>query len=238
LSGGLTGLRRVAEEKANRWGTKAGPRLTFRKAGDSAVVRFLEQGDDVKWAWFHELPKRQGQQWGDKEVCLNTKDDGTPCPGCERRLKRSVQGFINVIERDAIVWEEDADGKIKTNDNGEWIDSGRREDRVKYFRSGIKAFQELDGIDATYKGLMSRDFRITRKAGEFVEYSIHPVDPDGGPQPMSDRDRELEKQKADLAQLVTPRPYDQWGTGDSGDAGGVAPQQAGSVNPFLKPRSE
>lgn len=241
MSKGFEGIREAASDiRARREAGGGGwvERFKLPNDGDTADVRFLEQGEDVAWCWVHQLPVREGQNYGDNEVCLNTRNDGTPCPGCEKGHRRLVNGFINLIHRDAPVWRRE-DGRLVKTQAGELIKDGER-DQVKVWRGGITLFEELDGIDATYKGLMSRDFRVTRRGIKLnTKYTIVPVDPDGGPQPMSDADRKLAESKHDLTPMVTPPPYDEWGKPRDGGQG--QQQQQGQpvadVNPFLRPRS-
>lgn len=252
MAGGIGGIREaVADIEARKAaGASGGAWVQWLKLkpGESATIRFLEQGDDVNWCWMHQLPPRGDQKYGDNEPCLNTRNDGTPCPGCERGLRRIVNGFVNVIWRDGPVWASEevdsgkGDGKkwkkLKKSPSGDLI-LDHREDILAVWKGGITVFEELDGIDVTYKGLMSRDFKVTRRGeGLNTKYSIVPADPDGGPQPMSEKDKELYGKKPDLTPYVTPAPYDEWGQGNqrqaSTDSGGVSQEEAGSINPFMR----
>lgn len=243
---GLSGIREAAAEIAARR-ESMGPWINWLKIpnGQSVRVRFLEQGDDVEWCWVHQTPAKAGQKYGDNEVCLNQDDDGTPCPGCERmdgtNYRRIINGFINVIYRNAPVWEVNENGRMPRGpDNKVIYNKVAEKDQIFVWKGGKVVFEELDGKDATYRGLMSRDFVITRR-GEALDtkYTIEPADPDAGPQPMSDADKKLVEEKYDLKQFTTPPPYDEWGQartsqpeGERGDADGSA------INPFLARRSE
>src|ERR1041385_2308168 len=108
--GTVKGAKEDIEQRKNSGG--GGGNFYFRlKPEETAVVRFLEQDDDVAWAWVHELPKEPGQQVGKKVVCRNQDENGNfngdDCPGCENNYKRTFQGAINLIWRNAPILKRD-----------------------------------------------------------------------------------------------------------------------------------
>lgn len=241
---GFEGVQRAMQniEARKAAGGGIGPQPTYFKlpnSGDSAIVRFLEQGDEVSWCWTHSIPPRGNQKFGDDVPCRDQEGTGTPCPGCEQGLYKSFKGFINLIWRDGPVYKRNDQGWLEKDGNNRPIVVSRR-DTIALWEAGIMVFDELNGLDATYKGLSSRDFKVTRRGeGLNTRYNIVPADPDAGPQPMSDADRELAKTKMDLNELTTPPAYENWG------AGGVSSSQTTSetfkppvtdVNPFLARR--
>lgn len=236
---GMQGVREAIqdiERRKSQGGTGDG-RLWFKlpRDGDSAVVRFLEQGEDVNWAWMHELPPRQGQNWGDTIPCRDQNMTGEPCPGCQQGKPRTFEGYINLIWRDAPVFKKDAEGNFEKDGNGRKIVVGTK-DQVAVWNSGPTVFEELDGKDVTYKGLMSRDFRVTRRGIQFnTRYVIEPANPDQGPTEMSAADKELAANKYDLTGDVTPPPFEEWGQGggtQQQNDGVTTPNQA---SPFSRP---
>jgi hypothetical protein len=243
---GLSGIRDAAAEIEARKQAGGSGWTRWLKVQENAEVqvRFLEQGDDVEWCWMHQLPAKEGQSYGDNEPCINTNDDGQACPGCERGLRRVVNGFINVIYRNAPVWEEDAEGKLPRKDGKPVYNKIAEKDQVFVWKGGVTVFEELDGIDATYRGLCSRDFTIKRKGtGLSTKYTIQPVmDSEGNSNmvPMTDADKALEKY--DLKQFTTPAPYDEWGQGRARkpaaetDGNGQAPGSGADLNPFMRDR--
>jgi hypothetical protein len=72
------------------------------KDGEMARVRFLEQGDDITWAYCHRAPV-SGSKWPQELICLDQEDEGAPCPICSSEdqevRKRSKKGYLNVIWR-------------------------------------------------------------------------------------------------------------------------------------------
>jgi hypothetical protein len=234
---GMQGVREAVRDIEARKAASGGGgfRKWFKLAdGESAVVRFLEQGEDVKWAWCHEV-EVPGKTWKMPVPCRDQDEHGEPtgdaCPGCEDAAKRKFQGWINVIWRDAPKYKKDKDGKFMKN--GKDLVPDGNEDQVAAWQSGITVFEELDGKDVTYKGLMSRDFKVKRRgSGMNTTYSIEPADPDGGPKEMSAKDKKLVEEKYDFTPDVTPQPYDSWGKQEQAEQESRAiPADA---SPFLK----
>ncbi len=173
--------------------------------GDSAVVRFLEQGDEVYSYWYHDFSTYDARTgWQTKVPCLDQDDEGTPCPGCDAELKRSFQGLINVIWRDAPKFKRDEDGKV-IKKNNELVIEGY-EDQVAVWRGGITLFSRvLARKDVNFKGLSTRDFEVTREgSGLKTTYSVEPVLVDGESKnvPMTAADKKLAKEVYDLEKLA------------------------------------
>jgi hypothetical protein len=182
--------RDIEERKAAAQDGDFPQRVYFKlEPGKSADVRFLEQGDQVQWAWVHPLDPDNFMS--NKVVCRDQDEegrrDGTDCPGCERDLPRKFRGVINLINRE-------------TNQVETWI-------------AGPTIFVDiLDDLDSTYKGLSSRDFKVKRRgSGRDTTYSILPADPEGGSEPLSKSDEKLIEEKPDLSWFVTPPSYEEWG---------------------------
>lgn len=207
------------------------------KPGSPQVVRFLEEGEDVVWAYAGKVDRftKAGRPYSQYIVTRDQKNEGdTPCPIRERGLSVSARVWLNVIWRNAPIY-----GK---NDRG-WTDYNNivgHEDQLAIWEFGQQVAQTLYGIDNNYKGLMSRDFLVTpQDVGGFRQYSILPVDPDGGPQPMSDADKALASGKPDLRQLkATPKSYEDIILALDGGApqssSQSSPSTPGEVNPFAK----
>lgn len=242
-----TGFRGVRDMSAELSARKASfvPRnyIYFKlpNDGDSAVVRFLEQGDNIHWCRAAQLLPAPGRQYGEWEPILDQEQNGTSCPLVDAGLKVSFRGYINLIWRGAPVFKKGDDNRLVKVD-GNYVQIGVK-DQLALWAGGITLFDELDGKDATYRGLCSRDFKVTRRgSGMNTRYSIEPSDPDAGPQPMSPDDISLMQQKPDLKPFVTPKSYEDLltlarGGTPAGQGGGQTVQQAQEFNPFLQQRS-
>lgn len=242
MARGFEGVRGASQDIQDRKNSGGGGGKLFFKLtdGDSAVVRFLEQGDDVKWAWVHELPPAGNRPVGDKIPCRAYDDEGRftgeDCPGCEKQLKRTFQGAINLIWRNAPVFKRDENKRL-VKENGAVVVVGES-DQIGVWVSGITVFDDLSETDSTYKGLCSRDFKITRRGSALnTKYSINPADPDGGPKPMSAADNTLALEKYDLISYVEAPSYDTWGKAKtntaSGSGGTTTPAD---TSPFMRNR--
>jgi len=218
----------------------------LKNDGDTAVVRFLEQDKDVKWCWMHEVPK-EGAQWGDEIPCRDQKRTGQErCPGCEQGLDRSFTGYINLIWRDAPMLQRDGDGRPVRDGSNQYVIAGT-EDQLAVWEAGITIFEILDSKNTAFKGLTSRDFRITRRGrarDPKTRYDIEPMlDNDGNsmPVPMTDADKKLAADKPDLKLWVTPPSYESWSKEGYWESSGWStpgngqPQQKASpdVAPFM-----
>ena len=189
--------------------------------GQTARVRFLEQGDEICYAQTHRIKNQYG---GFSDVlCLDQMDDGVPCPACQSDnfdiRKRSTKGYVNVI------WRGTADEGFvrapvyKMNDKGfpeRDPNSKKRivvgfEDSVFLWKCSKTILEQVFLKDAAYKGIMSRDFVVSRKGSEMnnTVYAIEPAVIDGGPEPMNVADATISSKKFDVVSLSTPGSYDE-----------------------------
>jgi hypothetical protein len=179
------------------------------KGGTFAVVRFLEQGNDLTFADVHRIPV--GRRWPADFICLDTNDDGTPCPACQSEnndiRRRTTKGFLNLIWREGPVYERNDFGTPKKNGTDPIITG--RADGVFLWKCSGTVYQELVEKDSKYKGLMSRDFEIKRvgTTKDDTKYFIDPADVDGGQQPMTIADQALAEKKYNLIELTTPLSF-------------------------------
>lgn len=182
------------------------PYLRFKLPGDgdSAIVRFLEQGEEVYSYWYHDFSHVDKQNgWKTKVPCLDQDDKGVPCPGCREDLPRKFEGLINVIWRNAPVFKKDDDDKLVKDKSGDYIVIDNK-DQVAVWRGGIELFSKvLKRKDLTYKGLGTRDFEITREGLKLdTTYAVEPADVDAGASDLSDEDKTLAEDKYDLEEIA------------------------------------
>ena len=226
-----------AELEARRTSGPGAGALWFRlKAGDEAVVRFLEQDDDVACCQCHEVPV-EGRQWGRDVACLDQDRDGTPCPGCERDLPRRFKGWLNLVWFDAPIFKRDGDNRIVKDRLNDPVVIGNKP-QVALWSSGIRLFEELEEINANWKGLTSRRFKVKRKgSGLDTRYVIVPEDIDSGVQAFTEEENTLAKDKIDLNEFITPTSYEDFlkalGQGTPANGQQQAPAQ---TNPFMRSR--
>lgn len=235
---GFSGVRQVSADVEARRGSGGLNALWFRlDDGESAVVRFLEEGDGIFWCHMHEVPV-ENRSFGRDVGCCNQDDDGTACPGCEQGLPRRFKGFINLIWDEAPVFKRDSEGKMIKEDGQATIVGHKPQ--VAVWGSGIRVFDELDEVDGSFRGLRSRHFKVKRKGVKLsTKYTIKPADPDSGPQPFTAEEKKLEEGKYDLNQFIKPPSYAEFQKelgGSSGGSrnGGGASEPERPRNPFMR----
>lgn len=227
---------------------------TWLKEGEAKIFRFCEQGPDLHNFAVHPYKIRTKKGIGTRNfVCLNDKEDGTACPGCEG-LDRKIRGVYNVIERDRPMLRKGQDGKAVRDGQGNFIVDGHQ-DAVVIWDVGSITAEAVRQLDGDWKGLMSRDFKVSRNSGSsFQPYVFTPVMNDAGDAvatPMSEADLQLVQQKHDLEEVWAPPTYQEAARlvaqsnavqGAPQQGGGQAPQQQTSqgeqpvqepVNPYL-----
>jgi len=174
--------------------------------GESAVVRFLEQGDEIAWAYVYQLPPAPNRKFGNYEPSLDQDNDGTPCPFKENLTgSPKIRAYLNLIWRDAPDYQKDEKGFNVKDASGKLIQSGVA-DRVVLWEVGQKVLQQISALDADLKGLSSRDFKIIR-AGEGLQtsYTVYPI---GDVAPLSKNDKALAEEKYDLNEFIVPKSYE------------------------------
>lgn len=243
---GFSGVRRASAEveaKRGQGGPGAGVLFFKLKSGDETEVRFLEQDDDIAYAMCHEVPV-EGRNWGRDVPCLDQDQEGTACPGCEQGLPTRFKGYINLIWFDAPVYKRDSDGKMVKDRTNDPVILDRKP-QVALWTSGIRLFEDLDEVNANFKGLRSRRFKVKRQGeGLNTKYRINPVDVDSGPQEFSAQEKELDENKNDLTPFIQPGTYEDFlkamgqapasvGHNGNGDSGGASSPRA---NPFMRNR--
>ena len=84
---GLKKIEQIAAEAKKRsdaYNSGEGmQRALVLQKGQTAKGRFLEEGDGIWYLYTHELPKKPGQNFGDRVLCLDQDHVGKPSPGCE-----------------------------------------------------------------------------------------------------------------------------------------------------------
>jgi hypothetical protein len=131
-------------------------------------------------------------------------------------MSRSTKGYLNVIWRGtedegntrAPIYKRNDKGSPEKNPRGEKVVTGF-EDGVFLWKCSKTVFEQIIDKDKKYKGLMSRDFLVTRQGAglENTKYFIEPAVIDGGPESMTIADQNIAKNKFDIVSLTTPGSY-------------------------------
>lgn len=239
---GLSKIKEMNAESAARRAAyeEGGPGVRFLSLGPKSVmranVRFLEQGEDVFFLYIHQLPRKPGQQFGDKTPCLDQDNTGAGCPGCERGEYRSYVVLINCIWFDAPKLVRDAKGKAQKDGNGRWMTDGT-ETCVAVWERGPTEGDRLTHLDAQYNGLTNWIWTITREGTgkDDTKYHIDPANPTGGPTVPSPAEVELASKKYDLANVKRAMSYADMARAYSGGGAPGLPAGAPATPPQTAP---
>lgn len=224
--------------------------------GEEVTVRFLigdkeeERERDWKLAWVHRSVPRQarsGKRYWSDVPCLDQQGNGdVPCPGCElneqddEKARRSQMFFVNVIWRDAPVFERDENGKVKRDDDNNAVIE-KYEDTVAWWSKGYNVAKTLNKLDEKYGGINSRDFTIKREGTEFeTTYDIDPLTDKSGnlvkKSGLSAADKKLAADRADLNELIQPPAYEDFFL--SAGAAAANKEEDGEEKPSRKPSKD
>lgn len=249
---GLSKIKQIAAESAARQKAydEAGPGVRFFSVDDgkTAKARFLEQGEDVWYVWTHQLPKQQGQKFGDSVMCLDQDNENKACPGCSRQVGRSARVLINVIWYGAPKFDREPGkdgnvGKIKKDQSGNPIIIGA-EDCVAVWNASQTVGGRLEHLDSKYRdeagGLTGCVFDVTRQGTDKQTSYMIDLDKIAAP---NEQEFALYKTKGDpraaMRQLSfgdMERAYSGGGVGPNVQAG-QAPQEGMENNAFANAAS-
>ncbi len=135
---------------------------------NEAIVRFLQQHDDINWVRQWRTETKPGHLYGEKLNCIDQFEDGTPDPGFELGMKSSWSGFIPLIWRNAVQYQKDAQGRRIKDGNGNFVIAGYA-DTVALWEHPWSIYDLLKSVDDDYRGLMSRDFKIKRIGAKGIQ---------------------------------------------------------------------
>lgn len=189
--------------------------------GQTARLRFLEQGENLTYALTHRVRNSYGGY--SDIICLDQEDEGTPCPACMSDSldirKRNTKGFLNVLWRGTDESSYARAPLYKLSDKGyaEKDPNTKKkiiigfEDGVFLWKCSKTVWEMIIDKEKAYKGIMSRDFIISRKGAqkEDTKYAIEQAVIDGGPEPMTVVDQNLAQGKFDVVKLTTPGTFEE-----------------------------
>ena len=166
--GGLGNVANNLKQTANRWKR---PEWVKFEDGETKVVRLVDVGSDFRDGWVHQVDFEGGKSrkaFTKDVMCLDQKNDGTPCPGCRDDLERRFKFWARVIEREADV----------VNDSGKV--TGYK-DQIKILSGGKRLAQALEK-KAVRKNIGMRDIEIEREGqGWDTDYTVEWVDEEDSP---------------------------------------------------------
>lgn len=138
---GLGAIKEHIDKTTSQFNTKW---FSLKNDGDEAWVRFLEDPDNIRSAYFHTL--KVGERFK-SVLCLDNQDGPGDCPLCARGERRSFQAFILVYD-----CEEKA---------------------VKVWRAGTRVVQTFMKLLEEYGDIREFPCKITRSGrGTSTTYQI------------------------------------------------------------------
>lgn len=216
---GLDKIKQNADQAAKRQadfdsGASEFKRYMMLKNGDTARVRFLEEGASVWFVHTHELPKKPGQQFADKILCAdqalsdveaNTYADGSrACYACQMGVKRGTKVLINLIRFDEPKLTRDAQGGAVKDAAGNYVFDGT-EPALLIWDCSQTLGGRLAYLESVH-GPLSHHICTVHKTGDKNNmYMVDIVEPNKSPEPW---EHALLQQKIDppkAIQLASPK---------------------------------
>jgi hypothetical protein len=207
---GLSKIKASAQENAARRAAyeAGGPghrKLILVDDGESAKVRFLEQGEEVWSVYCHKLPPPPGRNWGDTIQCLDQDNEGKPCPACMRQIGRFERVVINVIWFNAPKFkrepaEQGKLGKLVKDNDGNPIMIGT-EDVIATWETSVKNGGRLEMLDTKHGGLTHGIYSVTRQGAKGSKETEYHIDFEEIKEPTA-AEVELVKSKPDPREII------------------------------------
>lgn len=190
--------------------------FSLKNDRDQAVVRFLNQHEEIEWVRQWRLHPDARHPYGEKVPCVDQLENGTQDPGYALNLRTTWTGFLPLIWRNAPVYLRDATGKLILDGANNKQITGYQ-DQVALWEHSYPVYDVLRETESDYRGLMSRDFVVTRigvAKSNKVTYKIIPYpDPSAPPTAMSQQDTYLaQTQMIDIAALAYVPTYEELAT--------------------------
>lgn len=189
--------------------------FSLKNDREEAVVRFLVQHEEIPWMRQWKTDPKPGFPWGEKLPCVDQHEEGLPDPGFELGMKSTWTGYLQLIWRNAIAFQRDAQGRVIKDGNGNPVIAGY-EDTISLWEVSWNIYDMLRNVEADYQGLMSRDFIVRRNGARGdtkTTYDVRPAVIDGGPTPFSQADQQLfQTQQIDLSPFLKIPTYEELAT--------------------------
>jgi hypothetical protein len=176
------------------------------KKGETAKGRFLEEGEGLWYLYTHELPKKPGQTFGDRVLCLDQEGEGKDCPGCSLEgVSRTARVIVNFLRYDEPKLRRDEKGKAVKDQQGNYVFDGVEPQVVVWNApqsvGGRLAYLEAQnsGGDDSH-GLTNHVCTIHRTQDNQNPWMIDVVDRDRPPEPF---ERKLFESKTEPDKAIT-----------------------------------
>ena len=179
-------------------GNFSGSRFLHWEDGESKLIRFLTDTDDIVTVYLHEMVKGHN----DKNYTLVCrKEFDKDCELCATEAKRREKSYGIAVERE----EVREDGTLKGYRDVK-TDSG--EPSVQVIAMGHKNFWSKFHVAAERFGtLCDRDYDVLRRGKSMdTDYHAFPLDP----LPIENFDKKYEEFKPDVEKMLERMASDEW----------------------------
>lgn len=209
---GFAGAQKAGQRNNSVFRQKPRGVTYFRLAANQeAVVRFLQESEDIEWLRQWKMAPNSLFPFGEKIPCVDQFEDGTPDPGYAANLKSTFTAYPIMVWRNAPVYQRTPDGQLVKDPNGNKVITGYA-DQVAVWECSFAIYETLKQTAADYGGLMSRDFKVKRTGSQAKDTRYHfaPAVIDGGPMPMTQNDMQLAAtQRPNLGDYLRVPTYDE-----------------------------
>lgn len=179
----------------------------LKNHNESAVIRFVQNHDDIEWARKWKLPPNSQFRYGEEVNCVDQFDDGTPDPGFAANLRSTWKAYPLLIWRNAPVYAKDAQGNFLKDGNGNRQITGYA-DQLAVWECSNKVYTTLQSIEGSIRGLANQDLKVTRIGTD--QNTVYNFFPEGMPGPLSPADQMVvTQQRIDVSPFVKIPTFDE-----------------------------
>lgn len=216
-------------------------RALVLQENQTARGRFLEEGEFITYLYTHELPKKPGQRFGDRVLCLDQAltaeaqatyvEGSTPCKGCElENVSRTPRVVINFIRYDEPKLRRGPDNKPVKDQMGNYIFDGV-EPQLVVWNAPQSVGGRLSFLESQHGGLTNHVVTIHRTTDNKNPWMIDVVEKNVAPQEFERKlfSEKVEPEKA--IRLLGKRSIPLMSYGDMARAYGIGGFAEGATTP-------
>ncbi len=206
---GVDAIKKAQKEVEKKMQGTSGTNFYLKSDGDSALIRFLIDGDELIAGQFHRASKtssRTGTTYWEEILCTGEND----CPYCNSNDPNEIAtsfrfvAWIYVYEKRHDEQLDDAWEATEVNGDMKFIE---KIDKPMILRHGYNLSIVITGIYTKYGSLIDRDFEIAR-IGEGLQtrYSILPEEKVPMSKEVEKVRKSIGKELDSLEDLVMAKP--------------------------------
>jgi hypothetical protein len=201
---GIDAIKKAQKEVEKKMKGTGGDNFYLKSDGDSALIRFLTNGDELIAGQFHRVSKmsNNGNKYWDEMFCSGDDD----CPYCNSDEPDEIKTSFRFI---AWVWVHEKRHEEQLDE--EW-EAKEVDDELKYiekinkpmlFRHGYNLSIIITALYTKYGSLIDRDFEIARSgSGLNTRYSVLPEEKSKMPAEVKTARESIGKDLKGLEEIV------------------------------------